>query len=394
MSNRHTIIRAGSGRSVHGNKDFSRRWHALSNSSSHARSSKTGNTERKSSAKDEKPYVDNRAYRHGKVTVNREFEYSNKSSDPEFSEQRLKHGKRRNRRPESHFSSSEESRSRSRRRGSSRRHMKPQKYNGQSFEKIFVQFNNCSKYNEWEEEDKLAHSRWYLTGSAAQLLWDSDGLTYKQLVKKLRSRFGGDGIEEKFQTGLQCRRRVSKESLRELGQDVRRLMILAYPGENLRMAEQVAREHFIVALDDPELELKVRETETQTLDDAIMIAQRLGVFKSAIGQSSHIRNRVNRQVTEFSRHQRSYDIEDRVANIEQNLRLPQCDEAYSKLKQSKKNERMEKQKGCAASKHDKKHGRKNFWEKSGNWKPLSELQTFSQRKSLPKTTPCKKKLDI
>jgi len=32
-------------------------------------------------------------------------------------------------------------------------------------------------------------------------------------------------------------------------------------------------------------------------------------------------------VTEFSRHQRSYDLEDRVANIEQNLRLPQFDEA-------------------------------------------------------------------
>jgi len=81
-------------------------------------------------------------------------------------------------------------------------------------------------------------------------------------------------MEEKFQTQLQCRSRHPKESLRELGQDIRRLMILAYPGENSRMAERVAREHFTVALDDPELELKVREREPQTLDDAIMIAQR------------------------------------------------------------------------------------------------------------------------
>jgi len=84
-----------------------------------------------------------------------------------------------------------------------------------------------------------------------------------------------------------------------------------------------------------------------------MIAQQLEVFKSAIGQSSHIRHRVNGQVTEFSRRQRSYDLEDRVANIEQNLRLPQCDEASSKLKQSKKNKKMEKQKAYAASTDDK-----------------------------------------
>jgi len=232
------------------------------------------------SAKDKKPYVDNRAYRHGKVAVNKAFEYSNESSDPKFLEQRLKHGERRKRRPESHVSSSGEPRSRIRRRCSSRRHMKPEKYNGQtSFETFFVQFNNCSKYNRWDEEDKLAHLRWSLTGSAAQLLWDSDGLNYKQLVKKFQSRFGGNGMEEKFQTELQCRRRHPKESLRELGQDVRRLIILAYPGENSRMAERVAREHFIVALDDPELELKVREREPQTLDDAIMISQRLEVFK-------------------------------------------------------------------------------------------------------------------
>jgi len=144
--------------------------------------------------------------------------------------------------------------------------MKPEKYNGQtSIETVFVQFNNCCKYNRWGEEDKLAHLRWSLTGSAAQLLWDSDGLTYKQLVKKLRSRFGGDGMEEKFQTEFQCRIRHPKESLRELGQDVRRLMILDYPGENSCMAERVARVHFIVTFDDPELELKVRERENHKL---------------------------------------------------------------------------------------------------------------------------------
>jgi hypothetical protein len=39
--------------------------------------------------------------------------------------------------------------------------------------------------------DKVAHLRWSLTEIAAQLLWNSDGLTFKELVEKLRDRFGG-----------------------------------------------------------------------------------------------------------------------------------------------------------------------------------------------------------
>jgi len=45
------------------------------------------------------------------------------------------------------------------------------------------------------------------------------------------------------------------------------------------MSERLAREHFICAFDDPDLELKVREKEPQTLDSALRYAQRLEVFK-------------------------------------------------------------------------------------------------------------------
>jgi len=58
---------------------------------------------------------------------------------------------------------------------------------------------------------------------------------------------------------LSCRRRKPNESLRELAQDVRRLTMLAYPGDRSTMSERLAKEHFICAFDDPDLELKVRE---------------------------------------------------------------------------------------------------------------------------------------
>jgi len=59
-------------------------------------------------------------------------------------------------------------------------------------------------------------------------------------------------MEESFQTQLRCRRRGRGEGLRELAQDIRHLMTLAYPGEKSTMAEHSARDVFLTALDDPE----------------------------------------------------------------------------------------------------------------------------------------------
>ena len=89
-----------------------------------------------------------------------------------------------------------------------KRWLKPEKFDGRSsFETFMYMFENCAIYNKWKQDDKVAHLRWSLTGPAAQLLWDSSGASYEQLVDKLRARFGGKGMEERFQTELRCRRR-------------------------------------------------------------------------------------------------------------------------------------------------------------------------------------------
>jgi len=38
-----------------------------------------------------------------------------------------------------------------------------------------------------------------MTGMAAQMLWGTEGQSYKQLVERLGDRFGGRGVEERFQ---------------------------------------------------------------------------------------------------------------------------------------------------------------------------------------------------
>jgi len=74
-------------------------------------------------------------------------------------------------------------------------------------------------------------------------------------------------------------------------------------------------------LDDPKLELKVRENEPQTLDSALKSAQRLEVFSNAVKQRLHTRQCLSRHVTQ-SPNSRSDSIEERLAKIEQDLRKP------------------------------------------------------------------------
>jgi hypothetical protein len=202
--------------------------------------------------------------------------------------------------------------------------MKPQKFDGNgSFETFLYQFENCAKYNKWNSDDKVAHLRWSLTGIAAQLMWGTEDLRYKQLIDKLRARFGGAGMEEKFQNELRCRRRAKGESLRELTQDIRRLMALAYPGEKSSLAEHIVRDAFLAALDDPEFELKIREHEPFDLDDAVKTGLRFEVFKNAVEHSSSARHRINRQVREEGGNNNdSAILETRLVALEQRFKQP------------------------------------------------------------------------
>ena len=163
--------------------------------------------------------------------------------------------------------------------GSRKGYMKPDKYEGLTcFETFLTQFNNCAEYNRWSDSEKLSHLRWSLKGSSTQMLCGARDMTYKQLVTRLRSRFGSADMEEHYRADLQCRRRKNNETLKELAQDIRRLMMLSYPGDQTPISENLAKEHFIVALEDPELELKIRQREPRTLDSALRLLKDLKYF--------------------------------------------------------------------------------------------------------------------
>jgi len=56
-------------------------------------------------------------------------------------------------------------------------------------------------------------------------------------------------------------------------------MALAYPGSNGGLCDIVARDHFLVALDDRQLELKLREREPADFDSSFHLAVRLEAYR-------------------------------------------------------------------------------------------------------------------
>src|SRR5664279_2061717 len=122
-------------------------------------------------------------------------------------------------------------------------------------------------------------------------------ISYAELVGKLKARFGAVGLQERFATELRSRRRRHGETLAELHADIKRLMALAYPdAAQSQLGLVIARDHFISALNDRELELKVRDRDPSDLETAFRAAIRIETHLKAY-EAEHEREagRDNRQ---------------------------------------------------------------------------------------------------
>jgi hypothetical protein len=198
--------------------------------------------------------------------------------------------------------------------------MKPGKFDGStSLDTFLIQFDTVARYNEWCDDDRCAQLKCCLTGTAGQVLWelgDPDKLTYQQLVERLRARYGSAGQKELFVAQLRARRRRPNETLADLHRDVRRLMALAYPDNSgTTLYEEIAKSHFVSALNDRVLELKVLERDPADLDAAYLLAVRLEAYAFNYGRDNSPEARGNR----YRRDKNDEHISRRIAAVEQAL---------------------------------------------------------------------------
>jgi hypothetical protein len=154
--------------------------------------------------------------------------------------------------------------------------------NNMPFETFLAKLENCSHYNGWTERDQMAHLQASLTHGTAQCLWDvgeSHRDSLHHLLALLISRFGSAGQAEKYRAELRARRRRSGETLQSLFQDIRRLMVLAFPGPTNATTEIVGRDAFLDGLNDGSLALRIREREPNTMEEALRVAVRFEAYE-------------------------------------------------------------------------------------------------------------------
>ena len=161
-------------------------------------------------------------------------------------------------------------------------YVKAPKYNGTgSILSFLKQFDICAEHNAWSEKEKVVRLQCALEGQSSQVLWDFNSVesfTYGQLKEQLILRYGSPGQTEAHRAELRNLKQKRGEALSTLMQNVRKLMVLAYPGPTTPMHDTIAKDSFISALGDRVLALKVLEKGVVDLDAAYQHAVQLEAF--------------------------------------------------------------------------------------------------------------------
>ena len=174
---------------------------------------------------------------------------------------------------------------------SNRKLIMPQKFNGLTPLNIYLaQFEICSEYNGWKEEDKAAYLKTSLRGKAALLIFSSatEHLSYAELVLKLKQFFEPCEQAAFYRMQLRERRRKKNESIQNLYQDIVYLSKFAFPGEPSDHSESITMDAFLDSLDDDELELRIRSKEPRDLHEAYTLAVTLESYSNCIAMRRNV----------------------------------------------------------------------------------------------------------
>jgi len=108
--------------------------------------------------------------------------------------------------------------------------------------------------------ERLCHLCACLEGDAGQVLWDAGSTSSADdLIALLRNHFGSVNQAKRYPAELRALRRRRDDSLQFVYQEVRRLMVIAFPGQGGTLWEVMARDAFFDALGDQLLRVRVLE---------------------------------------------------------------------------------------------------------------------------------------
>ena len=152
--------------------------------------------------------------------------------------------------------------------------------------------------------------------------------SYQDLAHNLRQRFGSENQCEVYKLELRSRRRGPHESLSDLMQDIRRLMVLAYSATTSEMWESVAI-NSLEALGDADLALEVRKRGPTTLE---------GAYKDALLLEGFLKASVRNEPSKGKGHVRA--TTDKSAELRRELEDMR---AFMKQQEASEKQQIEKQ---------------------------------------------------
>ena len=177
--------------------------------------------------------------------------------------------------------------------------MKIEHYTGKQSWPIWIKmFEKIAKLNGWWGDDLASCLFAHLQGPALEVacnLPDNELENYVSLVTALKNQFGPAKQSELHLADLRNRTKNPEESYRELGRDIRKMSNLAYSDASYEERERLARVHFIDAITDNEMKFLILQRESNTLDEAIQLAEKLAGYKKWVNQDETKKSR-NRHV--------------------------------------------------------------------------------------------------
>jgi len=172
--------------------------------------------------------------------------------------------------------------------------IKPQYYDGtEDLDEYLSQFEILSELNNWNYEIKSLYLASSLKGDARTLLTElsqTERRDFQSLERILNIRFGSLNRAEIYKATLQTRVKRRDESISELAQSIKKLTRQAYHDAPASVISTLARDHFIDALPESEMRLRIREAQVKDIAEAEILALRLEAYRVADRQKTN-RNR-------------------------------------------------------------------------------------------------------
>lgn len=141
-----------------------------------------------------------------------------------------------------------------------------------SWQDFLVKFEMVSAVNKWDDVTKAIELATNLNGVAQGVITDIEPakrFDYNYLVSALTARFEPVNQENMYKVQLNSFYRKSNQSLPEMAQEIRRITRLAYPTAPVDIRNQLSKDCFIRAVNDPKMQLSIFQREPKTIDDCI-----------------------------------------------------------------------------------------------------------------------------